>query len=219
MKVETNPSDGLILVGISKILYIVAWPLDSLHEFLKQRFVKIFKKNDNLWKPLDKEGVFIELWALIWMFINVFIILQFMNTVPTLLKLLYAAIIIMRLSDFSQMFINLNLYKSSIIRRSVSRSYILLFFAILEVGAILSSIHFLISDKFRIGTELANWENVYYYTLRNIFTVGGGDIFVSNDFASFFFGVLKIVEPMFGVLVLTTALTRAIMKPNEEGTE
>ena len=214
MKIETKPSDGIILIVISKVLYVIAYPLDSLHELLKKCFIKKFKNIFKNWNENEIEDVFLEIWSLIWMMINIFIILQFIYSVSLVVRIIFAAILIMRVADFTQMFIIKNLQWTNKIKGSVSRSYISLLFATLEIGAILSSFHFLISDKFYVGTELANWKNVYFYTLRNIFTVGGGEIYASTNSASFFFGVIRVVEPMFGVLVFTVALTRAIAKPS-----
>ena len=146
------------------------------------------------------------------MIINIFVILPLICSIPYGFRLILALILIMRLADFTKMFIIKNLQWQNKNNSSVSRSYILLLIATLEIGAILSSFHFVISDKFYIGTGLANWENVYYYTLRNIFTVGGGEIHAFTNSASFFFGVIRVVEPMFGVLVFTVALSRAIGK-------
>lgn len=214
MKIKVERSDGLTLRLISKALYYCAYLIDN--ERIKKLFIKCFwgyyKKRG--WKHKEIEGVFLEFWSLAWLVINI-LILRFIPSVSLVVRIIFGVILIMRLADFAQMFIIKNLKWKNKNFHSVSRSYILLLFATLEIGAIISSFHFLISDKFYIGTELANWKNVYYYTLRNIFTVGGGVIYASTNLASFFFGVIRVVEPMFGVFVFTVALTRAIAKASE----
>lgn len=208
MKLIIKPVDGLLVGLTMNVLKIFGTPLDWIHEGLKKPFNSLLKKFLT-WTDDDVEGLYIELWTIIWTAINIFILLRGLALASSLLW--YACLIIMMLRafDFLKAFLAMNLQLSNNPQRSLARSYAMLFLAFLEMGAITSSIQLLICKDFYVGTEQANWINVFYYSLRNMVTVGGGDITFSSSCSScsaFLFGVVRVAQPLFSLLLVTLAI-------------
>jgi len=213
MKIPIKPDDGILILIISRLLFVVAYPLEYAHHTLKPRFVSAFSNSVPIdWREKPLEGIFIELWTIVWTTLNVFLVLPCISRASGLLLYALGVVLLIRSADFAQTFVAINFKLVRVDRRSTARSYALLLFAVLELGAILSAFHFLITKDFFVGTEHAEWTNVYFYTLRNILTVGGGDIPTSTFATSLAFGALRIIQPMVGVLVLTVAIARTVDK-------
>jgi hypothetical protein len=82
-----------------------------------------------------------------------------------------------------------------------------------ELAAIFSSIHYFFCDSFDIDHKLAEWQTVYYFSLRNMLTIGGGDLsthLVYNNTQSFIFGVIRIAQPLFALLFVTLGISQTL---------
>lgn len=212
MNIKIKESDGFLVRMIMIPLTIGSIPLDWVHESLKIPFTSFTKKSLD-WSKEDLVGLYIELWAIGWTIINIFILLPGLVLNNSFLWYLFLIIFILRACDFCKAFLSMNFLLSRYPQRSLARSYLLLFLAFLEMGAITSTLQFLICNNFLVGNEQANCINVFYYSLRNMATVGGGDIAITSSCSGsseFFFGVIRISQPLFSVLLVTLSIAQIL---------
>jgi hypothetical protein len=212
MIIKKDPKNGIFVLVLYWFLNFFGFPMDCIHEKLKILFVqnKSVKKIFG-WDRISLEGVFVELWLMFWTVTNTF--LYYVIAIQHPLWHIALLIMFLRFVDFLRAFLSINLELMEYPLRSISRSYILLGVNFFEVAAISSAIQFIICDQFLVQHEIANWKNVYYYSLRNMLTIGGGDIEVCNNCsftAPFFFGVIRIAQPLFAVLLVTLAINQTL---------
>ena len=214
MNVQFKPRDGLLILIFMKILWFISFPLDYLHGFFKKQFSLIFPKRLN-WKGNEIDGLYIELWVLFWTLINIMVVLPLLgktslNVFP---RLLIIIILFVRAADFLRSFLAMNLNLIKIEQRSLARSFAMLLLHFFEVGAIFSSLQFIVCRQISFTYKFANWTEVFYYTLRNMVTVGGGDYCKIVDCCANgnrLLLILRIAQPIFSILLVTIAISQII---------
>jgi len=123
------------------------------------------------------------------------------------------AIIVSRAADLLWASSAMNFLLSRTSQRSLPRSFLLLGLVFFEMAAIISAFHFFPSTQFKLGSEIPTWKNVYFYTVRNMLTVGGGEIAVSDvtdTFSVFYYGALRIIQPLFTVFLVTLGINQIL---------
>lgn len=226
----TDRIDGILVNILFFILFILSSFHNSILEWLKKIFKisvgKKYKYNIENEKHIRK-GWAIEFWHLINLFFNLWIliyIVKLKNEYPfwanwfSLQNLLFF-IVFLRLTDLllTLFLVNFRLNKKP--QRSLPRSYVLLIFNFFEVATILSIFHFLFGSGFNIIPADHNlpcteptFGNLFYYTLRNMLTIGGGDLQVNSCDENLYnlFHILRILQPMFSVLIITMAISQTL---------
>lgn len=225
MKYNLHKTDGILLKLLFRFLELVGQPLDWTEEKLQSKFGTISHRYIQSWNADELEGVFIELWWLFWLCVNL-VLLYYISIVGVALKWILFIIILLRLGDFLRAFLAKNLRLTKYPLRSIGRSYVLLFLGFFEIAAISSSVQFLICEHFSLASagspEPANWQNVYYYSLRNMLTIGGGDLIYSAcpQPTPFFLGIVRIAQPLFALLFVTLAINETLRwKETGNGTQ
>jgi hypothetical protein len=211
MKVKLKPSDGFIVNVLMRILQFFGMPLDWLHEKLKKPFIRFSRKVIN-WSKTDLEGLYIELWVLFWALLNIFIILPNISKNATCILYAFIFILILRCADLCKAFLAFIYNLSKYPQRSLARSYIMLSLYFFEFAAISSSIQFIICKHFLIESKPATWQSVFYYSIRNMVTIGDGKIepVCCNDHAYLLFGMVRILQPLFSVLLISLSVNQIL---------
>jgi hypothetical protein len=144
---KVKPRDGFLVKIIMGILYLFGLPLNMLHVRLKECFkFSPFIMKKIKWRIYDLDGLFIELWVLIWTLINIlFLLPRIANNSFNFLFYFCIGLLVLRTSDLLYAFIGNNFLFNKPPKRSMARSYVMLFLIFIETAAIFSSIQIIIS--------------------------------------------------------------------------
>jgi len=208
-----NPKHGFVFNALRLLLALPAWPLGTIHELLKSGvlwIVNSFSRSgptrlNRLW-----EGYFIEFWAVSCAYLSICVVLPYVSN-PNWVYLSFPFIfLVLRSGDFLNKFLYFNFYLSEKPQRSVARSYTLLIVGFLEAAALFASIHFIIYGQLYTDSRNSQWQDLYFYSLMNMLTIGDSSTGPMNGASLSWFNILKVVQPMFGALYLAFAISRII---------
>jgi hypothetical protein len=209
MKIIYLNSNGFIINNLVRVLVVISWPIDRLHNILKKIIIEPISRR-TYYKRSDIVGFYIEGWVIFWTLVNIFVFLPSLAnpSIPRIIYWLIALIFISRAADLFKILLltNFNLIKDR--QRSLSRAFILLVIAFFELGAISTSFQFIICKDFMVDGKPPLWDLAYFYSLRNMVTIGGGDIEPKCciGFASKLFGMIRIIQPLLSVLLVSFAI-------------
>ncbi len=215
MKIPIRRSDGVAVCILFRALRIVGSPVNWLHEYLKRVLPNSSAANKLLprWNLHERVGLVIETWGIGWTAVNTFVILPIIALGKGWLWWCCVGILASRTADFFQAFLGMNFQLLRVRQRSLARSFAMLFLALFEMAAISTSAQFIISDRFTVGNnESSKVYTVYYYSIRNMVTVGG-DIAgsaPSPSLQAFFFGLVRLSQPLFSILLVTLAISQIL---------
>lgn len=240
-RANITKNDGFLVIIFYHFINIVSFLFNLILEFFKFFSICNVKKKNLSCIEKDKiiqirYGYVIESWHVLWLILNLIILSQIIilnNKFPFWFSLLSFQsilfyIVFMRLADLLSAIFKVSFRLNKEFQRSLPRSYTLLVINFLEVAAILSTFHYLLGSNFKIiatDTSLPcsgpAFGDIYYFTLRNMLTIGGGELQINscgNDICTLFH-ILRIIQPIFSVLIVTMAINqtlshRSIEKPN-----
>ncbi|MFW9876761.1 MAG: hypothetical protein ACFFG0_27010 [Candidatus Thorarchaeota archaeon] len=207
-----SPTDGILSKIFMTILYYLGWPLNILHDFLRNRFkycfivAKIIK-----WNRDDLEGLFIELWIFLWAIITIFVLLPLIainNSI--IICLLLLIIVIMRGSDSLYQFLGKNFELTRNPQRNLARSYILLLFVFIELAAIFSILQICVLKFLCCYGNIDSWINILYNTILNMVTIGGQELDSCSSISLQLLRLLRIAQPIFSILLIALAINQSI---------
>ena len=166
------------------------------------------------------EGLYIELWVIIWTLLNVFFLVIMAKSSFWLIWGLLTLIVIIRLADSFYAFLIKMFKLVTIQQRSFSRSYTLLFFVFFEMAAMFSSIQIFIYKIFckcdLPSCMSIDWGKIYYNTLLSMVTIGGNHLPGCSPTSVMLLSIVQIAKPIFSVLLVTLAINQilAYSKPS-----
>jgi hypothetical protein len=215
MHIEVQPSNGLFVRILFRCLGLGGYPLDRAFEGLMRWFTsspsvnRLFRNQTTR----DLRAIFVELYKLFWTLANTLLFLV-VASFPGPISCVCYLVIGVRLSDFLRVFLGLNfeLTAGTPRQHSLSRAYFLLLLEFFEVAAMFSSAQYLVTRSFLVDKSVATAASVYYFTLRNMLTIGGGDLTPceSSGIESFAFGAIRIAQPVFSILFVTLVINQSL---------
>jgi hypothetical protein len=123
--------------------------------------------------------------------------------------------VFLRSADLLRTFLILNFYMTPERQRSVARSYALLVLNFFEMAAIFVSVYLLFYDSLTENNNLVGLGSLYFYTITSMLTIDQATFAVPQGASQTAFYVLKVLQPIFGVLFLAMAVGRTIDWRNE----
>jgi hypothetical protein len=231
---HAKPEHGLLIILAKMFLDTIAYPCTTVHNCLKEKVPNVIpgtafgrwltRRTDRAWTHTYLEGLVIEFWVIFWITFNVLAmnLLWYIPSDPWWIRVVIFVPVFLRAADLLRLFLVLNFYMVPDYQRSVARSYALLVLNFFEIAAIFSSIHLLFYKSLTENGSLVGVGSLYFYCITSMLTIDQATFSTPAYASNTAFYVLKVLQPIFGVLLLAMAIGRIIdwrseRKPHEDG--